>query len=107
MPILNDGFVAVWGMVIYMENLFIETKSGNIPIDKEFIEKNNLKKGMISPFTRNRIVGENNDFPSRSSMMKDSKNGLLNEDPEDTENVMLSTSEILDFSQGEDSHSDQ
>jgi hypothetical protein len=32
---------------------------------------------------------------------------MLNEDPEATENVMLTTSEILDFSEGEDSHSDE
>jgi hypothetical protein len=92
-----------------MENLYIETMNGSVPIPKDIVAKQHLEKGMLSPFTCSRIVGENNDFPSRQAMYKNAKNetGLLNEDPEATENVMLSTSEIIDFSQGLDSHTDE
>ena len=89
-----------------MENLYIETSSGRLPIKKEIVEKHHLEKGMLSPFTRSRIVGENGEFPSRVSVVKD-KDGAMNGDMEATENVLLSTSEVIDFSQGEDSHSDE
>ena len=85
-----------------MEKLYIETDNGKIPIPINIAQKLNLKKGMLSPFTCNKIVGENND-----SENPDNEKPLLNEDPEATENVMLSTSEIIDFSQGTDSHIDE
>lgn len=86
-----------------MENLYIKTEKGKIPIPENIAQKLNLKKGMLSPFTCNKIVGENDSETAENSYEKP----LLNEDPETTENVMLSTSEIIDFSQGMDSHSDE
>lgn len=85
-----------------MEKLYIETENGKTPIPINFAQKLNLKKGMLSPFTCNKIVGENNDSENPTD-----EKPLLNEDPEATENVMLSTSEIIDFSQAMDSHSDE
>lgn len=87
-----------------MENLYIETDNGNIPIKKEVIEKHKLEKGMISPFTRFRIVGENGEFPFRAAAKKDLKQDTMNADAED---VMLTASEIIDFSQGADSHTEE
>jgi hypothetical protein len=88
-----------------MENLYIETLNGNIQIPRDIVESQRLEKGMLTPFTRFRIVGENGDFPQRQ--VRGNQKDLLNEDSEATENVMLSTSEIIDFSQGMDSHIDE
>ena len=87
-----------------MENLYIETENGNIPIEKGIIEKHNLEKGMYSPFARYRILGENGDFPKRASAKKDSEKDTMNAEAED---VMLTASEIIDFSQGADSHTEE
>ena len=70
-------------------------------------EKHHLGKGMFLPFTRFRIVGENNDFPDRTAEIQETKNALPEEDPQDADNVLLSTSELIDFAQGEDSHTEQ
>ena len=52
-----------------MEELFIETKEGNFPINQEIAEEYDLEKGTKAPFTGNRIVNVNlwnNWFLSRS-----------------------------------------
>lgn len=88
-----------------MEKLYIETNRGKVPIDPEVVERLKLEKGEVSPFTRNRIVGENGDFPAETSMEKDPKNcGLPMSSEKDAENVQFSTSEIIDLAQGADSY---
>ena len=52
-------------LYIYGENLYIETLNGNIRIPRDIVESQGLEKGMLTPFTRFRIVGENGDFPQR------------------------------------------
>ena len=90
-----------------MEELYIETKNGNVPIDPKVIKKFNLEQGSLSPFTRSRIVDKNGEFPAETATEKDPKNNGTTQKPEDgiveTENVQFSTSEIIDLAHGEDS----
>jgi hypothetical protein len=92
-----------------MEELFLETKNGNIAIDPQVVKKFNLEKGTLSPFTRNRIVGKHGEYPSETSAEKDPKNNVKTQKPEDEPDgeqnggVVLTTSEIIDFAQGTDS----
>ena len=96
-----------------MKKLYIETPSGNIPLDREVIEKYNLQKGMRTPFSRDRIVGKNGEFfidPSQQEHVRphDIKKVPFDGFPDDGIDTMdngveLSTSEIIDFAQGVDS----
>lgn len=90
-----------------MEELFIETKNGKERIDPGLVQKLNLEKGSLSPFTRSRIVGKNGEFPYETATERDPKNNGRTQKPEDgiveTENVTFSTSEIIDLAHGEDS----
>ena len=82
-----------------MDQLFVATEQGNIPIEQSVVEKYNLEKGMIAPFTGNVIVDKNSDAtPKRSIKSKKSLQGIKNES-----GVMLTTSEALDFASGADS----
>lgn len=91
-----------------MDELYLETENGNIKIDQEVIKKFDLKKGTMSPFTNNRIVGKNGEFFFDSPEKKDLKNNELNKGPEDgvvelDNGLILSTAEIIDISEGADS----
>lgn len=86
-----------------MEDLYIETLSGILPIESGMAEKHRLKKGMLSPFTRFRIVGENGEFPSEPTPRKDPEDTMEAE----TEDVLMTASEVIDFSQGSDSHTEE
>lgn len=90
-----------------MNELFLETKSGSIPIDSAIVERNHLKKGTLSPFTGNRIVGKNGDFQLEVPIENNSPlNSLKNQDDgiDEMENgLALSTSEMLDIAAGVDS----
>ena len=95
-----------------MEELYIETINGNIPIDMEIIKKFKLEKGTYSPFTHSRIIGKNGEFPIESSDEEDIKSGGKpagqNDDKSELENDLLfSTSEIIDLARGEDSTAGQ
>lgn len=81
-----------------MEELYIETTSGKIPLENAVIKKYRLHPGMLSPFTRSRIIGKNGEFPvneNRKYM------GTNIDGPEN--DAILTQSEILDFTQGADS----
>jgi len=89
-----------------MKKLDIETKNGNIPIDQKIVNKYNLEKGTKSPFTGNRIVGINGEYP----LEKPKENDVSKLDPDNGDGIaemdgglMLSTSEIIDFSEATDS----
>lgn len=84
-----------------MEELYIQTKSAFMPISSELIKKYSLEKGMISPFSNLRIVGKNGEFPKRNTDEK------INGEIEQTENVILTNSEILDFANAADSTNGQ
>lgn len=80
-----------------MEELYIQTVNGNIPINSELVKKYGLEKGMISAFSNFKIVGKGGEFPSRC------KNQKINGEIEEAENVILTQSEILDFANAADS----
>ena len=92
-----------------MKEWYLETKNGNILLDHSIIKKYNLRMGTLSPFTGNRIVGRHGRFDLEPI---DNQHGL-DEIPEKgfkrdgifqmDNGFELSTSEIIDISQGEDS----
>lgn len=94
-----------------MENLYVKTDNGNIEIDKELIEKYNIKQGTISPFTRNRVVNKDGIYNNGDKIKIDipisempEGEGLVNDEIiEFPEGEIYSTSEIIDISQGTDS----
>lgn len=96
-----------------MEELYLETKNGKVPIDPAVAEKLGLEKGTKSPFSRQRIVGPNGEYPQETGIEKDPKNQPLSKSgrAEDDDplygGTMLTTSEILDFAQGTDSTNGQ
>lgn len=88
-----------------MKELYIETKNGDIPIEKDIIKKHDLKRGTLSPFTGERIVGKNGDFRPEPVKNESPLDNLIHRDDgiDEMENGMsLSTSEILDFAEGTD-----
>ncbi len=97
-----------------MEELYLETKNGNVLIEQRQIEKYNLKQGMLTPFTHYRVVDKNGVFFSKKRIKKDKTDTDVSEMQEgegleDDEIVefpggeIYSTSEIIDISQGTDS----
>lgn len=103
-----------------MENLYLETKNGIERIDEQAVEKYHLESGTLSPYTQNRIVGENgkyqpNSIPdedSETSIHKDFNNmplqGVRGDGADEMDNgFVMSQSEIIDFSQGVDSRMDE
>lgn len=91
-----------------MEELFIETQKGNMPIEEREIEKLNLKMGTLSPFTRSRIVGKNGEYPILTAEKEEKSDNLGLHKHEDgtveiEDGVLFTTSEMIDLSQGVDS----
>lgn len=84
-----------------MEELYIETANGKIPIKQEMIKKYNLKKGTMCPFTNSRIVGKNGEFLNESQYEEEPKQ-LTGGDMENE--LILTTSEAIDIAQGADSY---
>lgn len=89
-----------------MEELFIETTNGNIPIPQEIVRKYDLKKGTISPFSNSRIVGKNGEFIKENTQQMETldhdektEDGIV----EIENGILLSTSEMIDFTQATDS----
>lgn len=90
-----------------MEKLYLETKNGLVPLAPATVAKYHLQKGTRSPFTGGRIVGEGGDFtrppalqgerPPASSFQTGGVGAAERAD------VVLTTSEIIDFAHGEDS----
>ncbi len=87
-----------------MEELYVETKNGNIPIDQNIVEKYDIKKGTLSPFTSSRILGEKGDFVREDPPEERVSLNQGDDEIEEMENgFMLSTSEMIDIAQGVDS----
>lgn len=90
-----------------MERLVVETKQGNIPIDDAIVEKYELKEGTFTPFTHQRIVDENGNFLHEEVEKKKTSLKNQDEDIKEMENgLMLSTSEMIDITEGADSYPD-
>lgn len=78
-----------------MDNLFLQTDRGNLPLSPETIKKYNIKKGNKSPFLRYPVVdrfGDATAEPPKKSPPVVEESSLT-----------LTTSEIIDFMQGADS----
>ena len=88
-------------MEFNIEELFVETENGRFPIDAEIIKKYHLKKGTLSPFTRMSITGTGGQVTEKQQ--KSENKGKEDVSMEKDGGVMLTTSEILDFSEGSDS----
>jgi len=92
-----------------MEEVYIETPNGKYPIEKNIIEKYNLTKGMLSPFSRYRLVDKTGDFSKPDTKDKGYIRYVPDEGKEDglaelDNGILLSTSEMIDISQGADSY---
>ncbi|MCL2034119.1 MAG: hypothetical protein FWG94_05235 [Oscillospiraceae bacterium] len=79
-----------------MDELFLITENGNIPIDGDSVLKYNLKRGAKSPFLRYPVADKHGD----ATLKAEDKDTALENDDHPT---ILTTSEILDFMQGSDS----
>ena len=89
-----------------MDKLFIEINNQKLPINEDMVLKYHLKKGMLSPVSHNRIVDQyGNGQPDKARKNRTYEKQEINKalESETQENFDLSTSEILDFSQGADS----
>ena len=102
-----------------MEDLYLETKNGRERLDDQTVEKYHLEPGTLSPFTQNRIVGENGEYQLKEDPQEDSEvsirqdfnempfQGIRGDGVDQMDNGFeLSQSEIIDFSQGVDSGMD-
>lgn len=103
-----------------MEDLYLETKNGRERLDNQTVEKYHLEPGTLSPFTQNRIVGENGEYQHKEDPEEDSEmsirqdfnempiQGIRGDGVDQMDNGFeLSQSEIIDFSQGVDSRMDE
>lgn len=79
-----------------MDQLFVETESGRMPISHHIVEKYHIKKGTHSPFTHNRIVNQYGDF----TLVRKPK--IMMETPKEN-TQMFSTAESIDIAHGVDS----
>ena len=92
-----------------MKPLYLETDWGRETIDPVLVEKYHLIAGTWSPFTHQRILDGKGNFQMDPGEAEDFDTELPEEDyPDDGIDLMqdgfqMSTSEILDFSQGVDS----
>lgn len=88
-----------------MEHLYLETAKGIVQIDDSIVEKYNLEKGTLSPFTHNCIVDYNGEFIRKEPPKENRPSLMQGDDDVDTmENgIRFSTSEILDIAEGVDS----
>lgn len=97
-----------------MQELFLKTEKGLVPLDDNVVKKYNLKAGKISPFSRMWIVDKDGNVASHghyegtsSPKPEEMPEGEGLEDDEIIEfketGAILSQSEILDFSEGTDS----
>ena len=96
-----------------MKELFLKTEHGLEPIDEKLIEKYDLKKGKIAPFSRYWVVDKTGsvgidktcDTSSPGLDEMPEGEGLDNDEIEEFSETgaILSQSEIIDFSHGTDS----
>lgn len=103
-----------------MTNLYLKSKEGMVPIDDETAVKYHLEQGEKSPFTQSMIVGKHGEQKKQPESGRDSEasihqdfdnmpvKGIASDGIDQMENGFeLSQSEIIDFSQGVDSRSDE
>lgn len=87
-----------------MAKLFLEYHNEKYPIPDSMVKKYQLDQGMISPFTRGRIVNEYGEFYKIEPPKEVADLSLEEDGVDEMENgLSLSTSEILDIAAGTDS----
>lgn len=87
-----------------MEELFIESKVGNIHLDESIVNKYHLEKGTFSPYTNSRIINGMGDFVREKPPEEEVDLSQKDDEIDEMENgLMLSTSEMLDIAAGVDS----
>ncbi|MGB8455812.1 MAG: hypothetical protein WCD89_26290 [Anaerocolumna sp.] len=87
-----------------MEELFLETKDGNVKIEDSIVNKYDLKKGTVAPFTQNHIVNKEGEFKREDPPEEKFSLNQGDDEIEEMENgLLLSTSEMIDIAQGVDS----
>lgn len=79
-----------------MEELFLKTEYGNLPINGEIVQKYHLKQGEKSPFGGYRITDKNG---GAQPVPEHEKPPMVFEDHPQ----ILTTTEVLDFMQASDS----
>lgn len=91
-----------------MEKLFIKTKNQKQEISSELINKYKLEAGDITPFSKNKITDKQGlnkkkdkkkKNPPKEDLPYDNSDGII----ELPGGAVMSTSEIIDISQGTDS----
>ena len=82
-----------------MDQLFVSTEQGDIPIEPEIAEKYNLKKGAKTPFSDYIIVDKNGDATPEPSKEEPPEEPAEEKD----EGIIFTTAEVLDFAAGADS----
>lgn len=80
-----------------MEELFLKTEDGLVPIALEVVQKYGLKKGEKSPFTGFLLVDRNGGFDTQENKQKDEL------EPPYNNAKMFTTAESIDIAQGVDS----
>ncbi|OJU14441.1 MAG: hypothetical protein BGN88_14390 [Clostridiales bacterium 43-6] len=83
-----------------MEELFVETEKGKLPIDEKIVKKYTLKQGLSTPFTGKKIVNQK----GQAVIEKPAREQVTLDDGGLDDGVNLSTSEILDLIEGTDSY---
>lgn len=92
-----------------MEALYLETAWGRETIDPALVEKYHLMAGTRSPFTQQRILDASGKFQMDPGEIESCDSDMPEESYHDDsidlmqDGFEMSTSEILDFSQGTDS----
>lgn len=91
-----------------MEELRIETPEGRFPLNAAMIQKYGLRPGVRAPFTGDRIVGENGEFPLGEPSKPVEEDAFKHHSQEEIgvkaeEGIMLTASERIDFALGADS----
>lgn len=94
-----------------MDELRIETASGNFPLLPELIHKYDLRMGRFSPFTGSRITGKNGEFPTLMPKQETEEDAFKKHSQEEIgvkaeDGIMLTASERIDFALGTDSDDD-
>ena len=84
-----------------MDELFLETNQGKVPIDENTKKKYNLKKGTKSPFTNDLIVDQDGDSTPEQ---KPEKPELQLNDENNEDSQLFSVSEKIDIAWGADSN---
>jgi hypothetical protein len=81
-----------------MDELFLITEQGKIPIRQDMIKKYSLTKGMRSPFTNNMIADKNGDSTLEQKVEDRPTSEKMNE-----ETPVFTAAEAIDIAQGADS----